>query len=244
MLCDLREGVMQGLRMVEQRILAGEQEDVGVGFFDCAQGRLRTIDAKAPGLDQALLAHLGQLRHRALHRLGEPLLPWHAQVFFVLRREIVDIRDVDLRHPQTLQAVFDRAPHTGRAVVIAIVERRRLLPHRLGRRVGRGEQAPDLGRHHVIVSRMVVQMMAGTSLRQAQPVPRRGIEIPHARFPYRCQRLLALGVGGRRKAIADGHATEAETTARPVAFALDARIGRQCARIGFPARGHHAAGRR
>ncbi|MNV47184.1 hypothetical protein D3C71_1390430 [compost metagenome] len=164
---------MQRLLVIQQRVLAGEQEDVRVCLDHRAQRRLRAVDAEAPGFDQPLLAHARQCGHRTLGSFSEALLPRHAEVFFVVRRQVMDEDHVQLRYAEPIQAVLHRPPRAVGRVVVAVMERRRVLPHHVLQLTGGGrQQATDLGRQRVLTRGMVVKMVAVAALAQPEPVPR------------------------------------------------------------------------
>ena len=98
--------------------------------------------------------------------------------------DIVDIKDVDPRQPEPLQAVLVGAHDPVIRIVVDRVERQRMTAA-VGVHAGRvrAQQAADLGREHPVVARPVAQRVADRALGLADAVERRGIDIAHPGLP-------------------------------------------------------------
>jgi hypothetical protein len=135
-------------RLLQQRIAAGEQEEVGIELGQHALARGDLVDAKADRGDRAGSAQLverlpaaasGQLRPPALVGRRRAVRP---------RLGVVDVEDVDAAEPEPLETRVERGQHALATIVEAHLQRRRCdvdaCPLVAGR--GRLEQPADLGR--------------------------------------------------------------------------------------------------
>src|SRR6185295_3438928 len=155
--------VVERVRMVDQRILRGQQAHVWIGFLHDAKDGLGRVHADAPALDHSLLPHPRQGGKGALERDRELLLPGGWQQF-VVGRNVVHECDVKPADAHALQTVLDRTAHAIRRIVehnvvgrwgerkirLGIVVRRRL------------EQLAHLRGQDVIVAVLIVEEVAIT----------------------------------------------------------------------------------
>jgi hypothetical protein len=155
-------------------------------------------------------------RQAAVERVDQAL---RVRIAVRVAVDIVHIDQIDTREPESLQAVFERAAHALRAVVVALHEGQRVdVAVLVARRIGaRFEQPADLGRQQIIIAWPGAQRVADASFRAAVSVMRRGIEIAHAGV---------VGVGDERfrGLIRNG--------AKQIAQRRTAKTERRCAQTG------------
>ena len=111
-----REHLIQGILMVDQRVLRSKEAYVWISDLKQAQYRFRGIHSKSPTFDPAFFTHTGQLREGAL-ACDLKLLRPRGRKQFVIGGNIVDENDVQAVQTKTLQAIFNRTPYTGSCVV-------------------------------------------------------------------------------------------------------------------------------
>ena len=126
--------------------------------------------------------------------------------------DVVHVDEVDAREPEPLQAVFERAAHALRAVVVALHEGQRVDEAMLvARRIGaRFEQPSDLGRQQIIAARPCAQRVANAPFRAALTVIRRGVEIAHTGVVRVSDERRRGSVGDRAKQVAQRRTAKTE----------------------------------
>ena len=132
-------------RLVEQRVAAGEQQNVEVGVRERVDAHLPVVDAEAVALDGTLGLEARQRGNRAVHRLAKAL---RLGVAMRVARDVVDEHVVDGSERKPLQAVLDAAQRAVERIVPALHEWQDadvavLVPRRI--RIG-DQQAADLRR--------------------------------------------------------------------------------------------------
>jgi hypothetical protein len=232
---DAERQQLRQRRRVEQRVAAREHEHVEIAVAREALEDPDVVDADTDRLDHALAAQAIEGAIRAFHRLAVARLQLVAGPF---RIDVVDVRDVDARQGEPLQAVLERAQRAVMAVVVDDVERRRAREGPGRARGGvRLQQPPDLGREHEGVARHPAQARAQAMLRQAVAVERCRIEVAHARAAGRGRRLAQLRVGHLGEEIAERPAAEAERTdLQPAAADRAQLLGRALMAAALPRR--------
>ena len=174
-----RQQILQA-HLVQQRVAAGEQEAIELRLAGETRQHLRLVHAGPDRLDRAV----GPKPVERSVGTGECFLE-------VLIR-VVDVEDVDLVDAQPRDALLDRAHDAVVREVIHGVERGRARKRVALRRRARTEQAADLGREHVLVSRLGAEHCAEALLRQAIPVLGRGVEKANASRPRGLDDLMRL----------------------------------------------------
>ena len=159
--------------------------------------------------------------------------------FQVVPFRVVQVQHVEAVEPRALERLLDaRTDAVGREIphpsvvgghheVVVGVE----LSGTLGVRF---EQAPDLGRHDVLVARFRRQERTEPALGQPQPVVRGGVEIADADIPRGLQDRPGFVVGERPEQVADVGGAVAEVRQVQFAHVPKAYSARLAACISMP----------
>jgi len=217
-----REELRQRGRL-HQRVAAGEQENVGVGLLQRAQAGLDRVDAHAPALDQAFLAHPDQALEGAVLARGDAEMMLEFGTRERIKREVVDVDDVDVAEREALQAVFDRAARAVGRVIDDAPEGQGGDEGSgdLARRVGH-QQAADLGRERVVLARTTAQRLSEPVFGEAGAIVRRGVEVADAGVPCGVHGRQCCFFAGGVIHVAQPGAAEAQVRDRSVALVHDA----------------------
>ncbi len=210
--------VMQGVGVVDQRILPRQKADIHVRDLQRRQDRFRRVHAQAPALDDPFLAHPRQGGKGAVARDLELLFP-RCRQGNVVGRQVMHENHVQGVDAHALQTVVNRAPHPVRRIVVGqIVGRRREREVVAGVVARRGpQQLAHLGRQHIVAARLGVQEGAEAAFAQTQPIPGGGVVIAHASLPSGLQRLMRRAIGYNGELIAQRHAAQAKIDGRAIA---------------------------
>ena len=119
--------------LVEQRVRQRDEKEVELEALEQAGDHRRQVDSGADRPDNARGLELGERLPATPAELVET--GRHAGVVPVVETvEVMDQKQIDTLEPQPLQAVLERAPHAGVAVVEIVLERETAaprLPHRI-----------------------------------------------------------------------------------------------------------------
>ena len=159
-------------RVVEQRVAAGQHEEVEITRLGEADAPLGVVDADAEGANGAALAQLQKRLVATLHHRPEALLDG---VPGPARRDVVDVEDVDPLDPEPAERVLEAAHDA----VIAVVEDRRERQRRPRLVTPRPQQSADLGGQDEGVARPADQRLAHAVLGEPGAIERRHVEIAH-----------------------------------------------------------------
>ncbi len=197
--------------VVEQGVAAGDQEDVGIGLFEGGECGLDEVDAEAPGLDFAALAHRREDFAGAGHGFAEAGGPGGS---VPVLGAVVDVDDIDAGEAHAGAAIFQGADCGAGGIVEGAGEGERAQEAlvELGDGGDGAKEAADFGGEAEIGAVLLAQDGAHAHFGEAGAIMRRGVEVADAGVPAR------LGGGGRvgfvdaGEEVAEGRAAHAQRT--------------------------------
>ena len=183
--------------LLQERVAAGDHDDVEVGGADAAHDGVGDHRADADGPHDTLGAELLERGERLGHGEVE-----------VVALGVVQVDHVDAIEPHPLKRLGDaRADAVGADIPLAPQRRRNVevvVEVETAVVVGvRAQQAPDLRGDHVLVARLGRKERAQPALGQPEPVMRRGVEVADAALPRRLEDGERVIVAHRAEEVAD-----------------------------------------
>ena len=149
--------------MIGQRVAPCEENHVEIGKAEHLQADCDVVHAETVTSDPALGLERRERRQAAFERVGQTL---RVRIAVRVAIDVVHVDQVDASEAEPLQAVFERAAHALRTVVVALHEGQRVDKTMLiARRIGsRFQQPADLGRQQIIIACPRAQRIADAPL--------------------------------------------------------------------------------